>query len=93
MGKKDKEMNVKISDDALRGNYSNGIHIGFSNQEFSLDFINNIPPQPIVTSRIITNPPHYKAMVGALIEALKGYEEIHGEIQLAPLQNVDRVVN
>ena len=42
MGKKAKEMNVKISDDALRGNYSNGIHIGFSNQEFSLDFINNI---------------------------------------------------
>ena len=39
------EVNIKISDDELRGRYSNLLRITHTREEFFLDFINLVPPQ------------------------------------------------
>jgi hypothetical protein len=77
-------LNVKISDDELKGRYSNLLRITHTREEFILDFINLAPPQGIVTSRIVTSPGHFKRIIRALAANLERYEEAFGTIQEAP---------
>ena len=77
-------LNVKISDDELKGRYSNLLRITHTREEFILDFINLAPPQGIVTSRIVTSPGHFKRIIRALAANLERYEESFGTIQEAP---------
>jgi hypothetical protein len=77
-------LNVKISDDELRGRYSNLLRIAHTREEFILDFITLLPPQGIVTARILTSPGHLKRIIGALSANLERYEEIFGAIREAP---------
>lgn len=77
-------LNVKIADDELKGRYSNLLRITHTREEFILDFINLVPPQGIVTARIVTSPGHLKRIIGALSASLKRHEEAHGAIQEAP---------
>ena len=58
--------NVKITDDELKGRYSNLLRITHTREEFILDFINLVPPQGIVSARIVTSPGHLKRIIGAL---------------------------
>lgn len=78
------EINIKIDDEELKGRYSNLLRISHTREEFYLDFINLVPPQGIVTSRIVTSPGHLKRIIGALSSNLERYEEAHGEVQAAP---------
>ncbi len=78
------EMNVKIADDELKGRYSNLLRVTHTREEFVLDFINFMPPQGIVSARIITSPGHLKRIIGALSENLARYEAAHGRIAEAP---------
>ena len=48
--------NVKITDDELKGRYSNLLRITHTREEFILDFINLVPPQGIVTARVVASP-------------------------------------
>ena len=77
-------VNVKISDEELKGRYSNLLRIAHTREEFILDFINLVPPQAVVSARIVTSPGHLKRIIQALHANLKRYEENHGEIQEAP---------
>jgi Protein of unknown function (DUF3467) len=77
-------LNVKISDDELKGRYSNLLRIAHTREEFILDFINLLPPQGIVTSRIITSPGHLKRIIRALSANLERYEQAFGQIVEAP---------
>lgn len=77
-------VNVKISDEELKGRYSNLLRIAHTREEFILDFINLVPPQAVVSARIVTSPGHLKRIIQALHANLKRYEEMHGEIQEAP---------
>jgi hypothetical protein len=77
-------INVKIEDEELKGRYSNLLRITHTREEFILDFINVVPPQGIVTARIVTSPGHLKRIIGALATNLQRYEEAHGTIQEAP---------
>jgi hypothetical protein len=79
-----KELNVKISDDDLKGRYSNLLRITHTREEFILDFINLVPPQGIVTARIVTSPGHFKRIIRALAANLDRYEQAFGPIQEAP---------
>lgn len=83
-------MQVKASDDALRGVYANMVQVGHSGEEFVLDFMNLFPPAGQLVSRIIVSPSHYKRLVVALQDNLKKYEEQFGTISLAvvPDQNI-----
>jgi hypothetical protein len=76
-------LNVKISDDELKGRYSNLLRIAHTREEFILDFINLLPPQGIVTARILTSPGHLKRIIRALSANLERYEESYGTIQEA----------
>jgi uncharacterized protein DUF3467 len=77
-------LNVKISDEELKGRYSNLLRITHTREEFILDFINLVPPQGIVTARLVTSPGHLKRIIRALSANLERYEETYGLIQEAP---------
>jgi hypothetical protein len=77
-------LNVKIDDEELKGRYSNLLRITHTREEFILDFINLVPPQGIVTSRIVTSPGHLKRIIGALAANLERYEQLFGVIKEAP---------
>lgn len=78
------EMNIKIADEELKGRYSNLLRVTHTREEFVLDFINLMPPQGIVSARIVTSPGHLKRIIGALSENLARYEATHGRIAEAP---------
>lgn len=77
-------VNVKIEDEELKGRYSNLLRITHTREEFILDFINLVPPQGIVTARIVTSPGHLKRIIGALSSNLERYEKAHGPVHEAP---------
>jgi hypothetical protein len=78
------ELNVKITDDELKGRYSNLLRVTHTRDEFVLDFINLMPPQGIVSARIVTSPGHLKRIIGALSDNLARYERTHGVVDEAP---------
>jgi len=76
-------INVKIEDNVLKGNYANNMQVAFSGEEFILDFMSLFPPQGIITNRIFVSPGHMKRMVAVLAGTLKKYEEQFGTIEEA----------
>jgi hypothetical protein len=80
---KTQTLNIKIGDEEQKGRYSNLLRIAHSREEFILDFINLVPPQGVVTARVVTSPGHLKRIVRALQENLERYEAAYGEIQEA----------
>ena len=82
--KKPQEMGIKITDDILRGVYANNMVVAHSKEEFFVDFMNVIPPQGIVTARVIISPGHMKRIIRALSENVSKYEAKFGEIAEAP---------
>ncbi len=84
MAKEGKGINIKISDEELKGRYSNLLRITHTREEFILDFINMVPPQGAVTARVITSPGHVKRLIRALRGNLELYEKSFGSIEEAP---------
>lgn len=84
VGDGSREVNIKIGDEELKGRYSNLLRIAHTREEFILDFINLVPPQGIVTARIVTNPGHLKRIIRALSANLTRYEDVHGSVEEAP---------
>jgi hypothetical protein len=82
--KKPEELGIKITDEILRGVYANNMVVAHTKEEFFVDFINVIPPQGIVTARVIISPGHMKRIIKALSENLRRYETQFGEIAEAP---------
>jgi len=79
------QIQIKASDEALKGQYSNIMQVAHLKEEFILDFMNIYPYQNlgVLNARIIVSPGHLKRMVGALSENLKRYEEAFGKIEEA----------
>ena len=77
------QVQVKISDEILRGVYANMVQIGHGPEEFVLDFMNIFPPAGTVNARVIISPSHAKRLAMALQENIKKYEEQFGTISLA----------
>ncbi len=75
-----KGLNVKITDDELRGRYANLVRITHTREEFILDFINMVPPQGLVTARVVTSPGHLKRVIAALTTNLQLYEKNFGPV-------------
>jgi hypothetical protein len=83
-GKGPQELGIKITDEILRGVYANNMVVAHTKEEFFVDFINVIPPQGIVTARVIISPGHMKRIIKALSENVRRYEAQFGEIVEAP---------
>jgi hypothetical protein len=77
-------VNIKIDDEELKGRYANLLRITHTREEFFLDFINLVPPQGVVTARVVTSPGHLKRIVRALAANLARYEESFGVLPEPP---------
>jgi len=73
-------VSISISDDVLKGTYSNNIMISHTRGEFVLDCMTVFPPKGIIGARVIISPGHAKRLVKALQENLIRYEKVFGEI-------------
>ncbi|MDE2311897.1 MAG: DUF3467 domain-containing protein [Patescibacteria group bacterium] len=74
------QIQVKVSDEVLKGAYANMVQIGHNPEEFVLDFMNLLPPTGIAVARVILSPAHAKRVAAALQENIKRYEEQFGAI-------------
>lgn len=77
------QVQIKATDEKLKGEYSNAMQILHTKEEFVLDFLNIFPPTGTLNSRIILSPGHLKRMIRAMEENLKKYEEQFGKIEVA----------
>jgi hypothetical protein len=75
-----RRLDIKIGDEELKGRYANLVRISHTREEFILDFINFVPPQGAVTSRVVMSPGHVKRLVRALAENVAGYEKNFGDV-------------
>jgi len=74
------QIQVKVSDEVLKGTYANMVQVSHGQEEFVLDFMNIFPPQGIIASRVIISPGHMKRLIGAMQENLKRYEAQFGKV-------------
>jgi len=74
-------INIKVSDEVLKGVYSNLMFVSHSKEEFILDFVNVWGPQGEQVAKIITSPAHFKRIVAAFADNLKKYEGQFGAIK------------
>lgn len=75
------QINIKATDEKIKGEYSNVMQILHTKEEFLLDFLNVFPPTGTLNSRIIVSPGHFKRMVKAMEENLKKYEKSFGKVE------------
>jgi hypothetical protein len=78
------EIKVKIGDEVLRGCYANSLVVAHTAEEFVLDFILSLPPQPVCNARVLVHPGHLKRIIQALQQNLARYEAAHGTVTSAP---------
>jgi hypothetical protein len=83
MEQQPQQIQIKASDEKLKGEYSNVMQILHTKEEFVSDFLNVFPPTGTLNSRVILSPGHFKRMVKAMEENLKKYEEANGKIEEA----------
>ncbi len=75
------QIQIKASDEDLKGKYANNAQIMHTKEEFVLDFLNIFPPTGTLNSRVILSPSHFKRMIGAMNDNLKKYEDKFGKIE------------
>lgn len=75
------QINIKATDEKLKGEYSNVMQILHTKEEFVLDFLNVFPPTGTLNSRVILSPGHFKRMVKVMQENLEKYETSFGKIE------------
>ena len=82
MDKKEKQVNIELTDEMSNGVYSNLAIITHSPSEFVCDFIQMMPgvPKGKVRARVIMTPQNVKRLMEALHENIKKYEQTNGVI-------------
>ncbi len=75
------QIQIKASDDKLKGEYANMMQVLHTPEEFVLDFMNVFPPTGTLNARIVVSPGHYKRMLAAMQDNLKKYEAQFGNIK------------
>ncbi|MDA3815361.1 MAG: DUF3467 domain-containing protein [Patescibacteria group bacterium] len=76
-----KQVQIKASDEKLKGEYSNAVQIMHTKEEIVLDFFNVFPPTGTLISSIILSPGHFKRMIKAMQDNLDKYENSFGKIE------------
>jgi hypothetical protein len=75
------QIQVKITDEVLKGIYANLAQVAHTKEEFVVDFLSMMPPQGIVAARVYMSPSHTKRLAAALLDNVKKYEEQFGKIE------------
>lgn len=83
------QIQIKASDDKVKGEYANMMQVMHTQEEFVVDFLNVFPPAGTLNSRVIVSPGHMKRIVAALADNLAKYEKQFGAVKPsdAPTQN------
>lgn len=76
-------LNVELGEKESEGIYSNFVVISHSLSEFVLDFARVLPgsPKSKVFARVIMTPPNVRALLAALEQNVKKYEDQFGKIR------------
>lgn len=82
MPTQEKQIQIRIPDDVLKGHYANIVQAHTTREEFILDFgvFHPVQGTGIVTDRIFMNPAHVKRMIGVLSNLMIAYEKHHGSV-------------
>lgn len=83
------QVQIKADDATMKGAYANMMQVAHTKEEFVMDFMNLLPPQGMLVSRVITSPGHLKRIVAALKDNLEKYEKQFGSIAEAQAPNSD----
>jgi len=77
------QINMEIGEREAEGVYSNFVVISHSLSEFVLDFARVLPgsQKSKVFARVIMTPPNVRALLGALEQNIKKYEDQFGKIR------------
>lgn len=75
------QIQIKATDEKLKGEYANIMQVLHTKEEFVLDFLNAFPPTGTLNARIIVSPGHFKRMLAAMAENLKKYEAQFGNVE------------
>ena len=70
---------LKLSDEQLGGCYANAVMIGHAPAEFCFDFIANLYPKSVVTSRVFMAAPQVPALLDVLQRTWKKFEQSRDE--------------
>lgn len=79
----EQQIQIKASDDVLRGTYANALQISHTKNEMVFDFLSLFPPQGHLVSRVVTSPEHAKQILAALQENVAKYEKQFGALTAA----------
>ncbi len=84
-----KQIQLRITDDILKGIYANAARISHTPEGFVVDFINVYPAegQGVINSRVIINPQNMKLIAAAIQENLKRFEDQFGAIAQGQAQD------
>ncbi|MBC8456335.1 DUF3467 domain-containing protein [bacterium] len=84
MDEKKRQMQIELDEKTAQGTYANFAVITHSQAEFILDFTRVLPgvPKAKVQSRILMTPQHAKALLMALENNIKKFEEKNGSIKI-----------
>lgn len=84
------QFNIELDEKTAEGIYSNLAVINHSNTEFVVDFISIMPglPKAKVKSRIVLTPQHAKRLTAALIDNIRKFEQVNGEIKETEQPNI-----
>ena len=85
------QIQIKITDEILKGVYANTMQVLHTQEEFVVDFMNLFPPNGIVASRVILSPGHMKRIAAALQENIAKYEQAFGNIKQSDAPNAGKI--
>lgn len=75
------QVQIKATDEKLKGEYANVMQVLHTKEEFVLDFLNIFPPTGTLNARVIVSPGHFKRMLAAMSENLAKYESQFGDVK------------
>jgi len=75
------QIQIKATDEVLKGVYSNAMQVSHTKQEFVLDFMNMFPPTGTLNARVIVSPAHLKQIIAVLADNLSKYETTFGKVE------------
>lgn len=78
---KQQQIQIKASDEKVKGEYANMMQVMHTQEEFVLDFLNIFPPAGTLNSRVIVSPGHMKRIVAALADNFAKYEAQFGAVK------------
>ncbi len=74
------QLQIKATDEILKGEYANAMQVMHTKEEFVMDFLSTFPPVANLVSRVIVSPGQMKLIIKALQENLSRYESQFGNV-------------